>query len=104
MASEFKEGQHIFFLMMDGKTQLDSQNKPRYYLTRERAQQYARSGCEIVEYAPIYDIKPSCAMITGVAENGGVKRSSSKSQDLLISDKYSSMKDDLHGKRDEHLK
>ena len=65
MASEFKEGQHIFFLMMDGKTQLDSQNKPRYYFTRERAQQYARPGCEIVEYAPIYDIKPSCAMITG---------------------------------------
>lgn len=60
MAARFEEGQHIFFLMRDGETQLDSQNKPRYYLNRDRARKYAISDSEIVEYAPVYNTESGC--------------------------------------------
>ena len=53
MAGRFEKGQHLFFLMSDGKTQQDSQNKPRYYLNRDRALQYAKGASVIVEYAPV---------------------------------------------------
>lgn len=53
MANKFEKGQHLFFLMSGGKTQLDSQQKPRYYLNRDRARQYAKGDSEIVEYAPV---------------------------------------------------
>lgn len=53
MANKFEKGQHLFFLMCGGKTQLDSQQKPRYYLNRDRARQYAKGDSEIVEYAPV---------------------------------------------------
>lgn len=53
MANKFEKGQHLFFLMSDGKTQQDSQNKPRYYLNRDRALQYAKGASVIVEYAPV---------------------------------------------------
>lgn len=53
MAGRFEKGQHLFFLMSDGKTQQDSQQKPRYYLNRDRARQYAKGASVIVEYAPV---------------------------------------------------
>ncbi len=53
MAGNFKKGQHLFFLMRNGETSLDSQNKPRYYLSKDRAKQYNHGIAEIVEYAPI---------------------------------------------------
>lgn len=59
MASNFEKGRHLFFLMKDGKTVLDSQKKPRYYLTRCNAQKYGRDS-EIVEYAPVHNIESSC--------------------------------------------
>lgn len=53
MSGKFKKGQHLFFLMSGDETQQDSQNKPRYYLNRDRARQYAKGDSEIVEYAPV---------------------------------------------------
>lgn len=53
MANKFKKGQHLFFLMNNGETSLDSQNKPRYYLSRDKAEQYKRYGSEIIEYVPV---------------------------------------------------
>ena len=53
MAGKFEKGQHLFFLMCGGKTQLDSQNKPRYYFSRDRAKSYAQENSEVVEYAPV---------------------------------------------------
>ena len=53
MSGKFKKGQHLFFLMSGDETQQDSQQKPRYYLNRDRAWQYAKGASEIVEYAPV---------------------------------------------------
>ena len=54
MASRFKKSDHIFFLFgVDDYTIQDSQLKPRYYLTKERAEKYNAGAAEIVEYIPI---------------------------------------------------
>lgn len=74
MATRFKEGQHIFFLMRNGETQLDSQNKPRYYLTRDRAEKYARSDSEIVEYAPVYNTESDCFVSKDVVNEYSLKQ------------------------------
>ena len=36
-----------------GVTRLDRQFKPRFYLSRSKAEEYAPDGDEIVEYAPV---------------------------------------------------
>ena len=53
MAHRFEKGKHIFFLFRNGFTVQDSQLKPRFYLTREKAEEYLPFGDEIVEYAPV---------------------------------------------------
>lgn len=53
MAKKFEKGQHLFFLMRGGKTQLDSKKKPMYYLNRDKARQHAKGDSEIIEYAPV---------------------------------------------------
>lgn len=53
MACRFEKGQHLFFLMRNGEASLDSQNKPRYYLSRDNAERYKHHTDEIVEYAPV---------------------------------------------------
>ena len=74
MASRFKKGRHIFFLMRHGETQLDTQNKPRYYLTRGRAQKYAMRDSEIVEYAPVYNTESGCFVSKDVVNECGLKQ------------------------------
>ena len=53
MAGRFEKGQHLFFLMRNGESSLDSQNKPRYYLSRDNAERCKHHTTEIVEYAPV---------------------------------------------------
>lgn len=74
MSGKFKKGQHLFFLMSDGKTQQDSQNKPRYYLNRDRARQYAKGDSEIVEYAPVYNTESGCFMSKDMVNECGLKQ------------------------------
>lgn len=49
MAGRFEKGQHLFFLMSDGKTQQDSQNKPRYYLKQSCARTNTDGFCDTAE-------------------------------------------------------
>lgn len=53
MASKFNKGDSIFFLFREGETVLDSQLKPRFYLTEDMAKRYLPFGDEIVEYAAV---------------------------------------------------
>lgn len=53
MATKFKEGTHLFFLLQDGYSVQDSKFKPRYYLNKDRARTYGGDLCKIVEYAPL---------------------------------------------------
>lgn len=53
MATKFKEGAHLFFLLQNGYSVQDSKFKPRYYLNKDRARTYGGNSCEIVEYAPL---------------------------------------------------
>lgn len=54
MASRFEKGKSIFFLFRGGYTVQDSQLKPRYYLTKNKAKEFAVcDNDEVVEYAPV---------------------------------------------------
>lgn len=54
MASRFEKGKPIFFLFRNRYTVQDSQLKPRYYLTKNKAKEYAVcDNDEVVEYAPV---------------------------------------------------
>ena len=53
MAHKFNKGDSIFFLFKKGKTVQDSQRKPRFYLTRDKAEMYLPFGDEIIEDAPV---------------------------------------------------
>ena len=61
MASEFKEGESIFFAFSNGKTALDSQNKPRMYKTRKQFElkfpSFRMGHVKLVEYAPVVRCK-----------------------------------------------
>lgn len=54
MASKFEQGQSIYFLFHNGQTATDSQLKPRYYTTKDKAKKYSLDGYyDVVEYAPV---------------------------------------------------
>ena len=61
MASEFREGESVFFAFCNGKTELDSQNKPRMYKTRKQFEgkfPFLQNKCvELIEYAPVIRCK-----------------------------------------------
>lgn len=54
MAAKFEQEQSIYFLFHNGQTAIDSQLKPRYYKTKDRAKKYSLDGYyDVVEYAPV---------------------------------------------------
>ena len=53
MATSFEKGKSIYFLFKRGCTVHNSQSKPRYYLSRKKAEEHLPYGDEIVEYAPV---------------------------------------------------
>ena len=75
MASGFKEGESIYIAFSNGKTALDSQNKPRMYKTRKQFELKFPSFCmghaKLVEYAPVVRCK-DCKHYIGnkCADNG----------------------------------
>lgn len=58
MASRFEKGKSIFFLFRGGYTVQDSQLKPKYYLTKNKAKEFAVcNNDEVVEYASVVRCK-----------------------------------------------
>ena len=53
----FKQGEHVFFAFVDGKTVLDSQTRPRMYTSREQYERcypgFRIQQADLVEYAPV---------------------------------------------------
>jgi len=53
----FKQGEHVFFAFMDGKTVQDSQNRPRMCKSREQYEKcypaFRLQQADLVEYAPV---------------------------------------------------
>ena len=79
MASKFREGESVFFAFSNGETELDSQNKPRMYKTRNQFEAkfpFFRRGCvKLLEYAPVVKCKDCKHLMFsgcyGERKNGG---------------------------------